>query len=419
MLHGWEKLDPPERRRIIEGIRDNTAYGGPYHADLSPTDACNYECFFCNSAFVDRSKRLAWGPMERTLNDMIEMGLKSVRLSGGGEPLIYPKIVPLLDMCLAHGIDVTNVTTNAFQLKDQVADRLLALKTTEIIVSFNDLGPQAYAATNGTNERAYDLVIENIKRFLADRRALGLHRPKVILQFFVWKGNHDRVEQMWDLGEELGVDHVYLRDMWGVGEDKRMNPGELAIARRSIDRLVERDNGAGRLILAFDSEKLVDDQKTIVEDWIEWNESNVSWRREMPDRAEYCYIAWYSTVIRGNGEVFPCCILSTTPGYPALGDVTKESFRDIWHGPNYARLRTELREIALQGGRYDHGQGHCFALEGCALRDSCPFVKGLATPEFYSEVYEEIRALRRRPGFRLRRWTDILRHHRPFIGASE
>jgi MoaA/NifB/PqqE/SkfB family radical SAM enzyme len=419
VLHGWEKLGAEERRKILEGIRDNDVYAGPFHADLSPTDACNYECFFCNSAFVDRSKRLPWEVMRRTLLETIGMGLKSIRLSGGGEPLIYPKIVPLLDLCYQFNIDVTNVTTNAFQLKDRVADRLLKLNTDEIIVSFNDLGAEAYAATNGTNERAYHLVIDNIRQFMAERRARGLDKPKVILQFFVWKGNHDRVEEAYDLGLDLGVDHIYLRDMWGVGEDKRLTPAELAVAKTAIGRLVERDRGAGKLILAFSSEKLIDEQKTIVEDWIEWDRNNVAWRREMPDRAEYCYIAWYSTVIRGNGEVYPCCILATTEGYPALGDVNKESFGEIWRGANYARLRDELRDIALQGGRYDRGKEHCFALEGCALRDSCPFVKGLATPEFYGEVHQEILALRRRPGFRMRRLGQMLRHHRPFLGAMK
>lgn len=433
MLHGWEKMSAPERATILHGIRDNTVYTGPYHVEISPTDACNYECFFCNSAFVDRSKRLPWDVLQRALLDLVGTGLKSIRLSGGGEPLIYPQIEEILDLCLEHRIAVSNLTTNAFRLTPKVIDKLLKLDTTEIIISFNDIDPKLYAGTNGTTERAFGVVLDNVRNLLAERKRRGLTRPKVIQQFMLWKANHDRIDQAYDMAEQLGADHIYIRDLWGIGPEKRMTDAELGVAGQKIQELIDRDarreGGPGFLILGFSNESVLPRQKSTVDTPAQEHKNGAKggngkkgggflWRSDHLTRKEYCYIAWYSTVIRGNGEVFPCCMLATTEGYPALGNIKEAPIGEIWRGANYAKLRDELREIAIHEGEWDRNANNCFALEFCAMRDACPFVKSLASPEFYEEVGAELRNLRHTPRELARRFGGVLTSARPFIGSG-
>lgn len=414
MLHGWDRVTPEEERAIIRGIVENKIHGGPYHAEFSPTDACNYECFFCNSAFVDRSKRLPWPVLERTLNELIDMGVRSIRLSGGGEPLIYPQIQQFLDIVHDRGVGISNVTTNAFKLTPAVVDRLLKIDTDEIIISFNDVDPKRYAATNGTTERAFDVVNENIRYLMQAREKRGGKKPTVIQQFFVWKGNCEEVERAYDLGLELGVDYIYLRDMFGIEPERVMTPEELATAGRNVKRLVERDKGVGKLVLNFSQEKILDEFKVAAEQQAEHRKSVKRaplFRSERPSRKEYCYIGWYSTVVRGNGEVFPCCMLATNPGYPALGNVLESpDFRSIWEGANYARLRDELHRIAVHHGDYESIADPCFTRHFCAMRDACCFVAGLATPEFYDQADQGLAAARPAAprGGRLRRMAESL-----------
>ncbi len=430
MLHGWEQITQGEREVVLSGIRDGAVYGGPFHAEFSPTDACNYDCFFCNAAFVDRSQRLKWDVLRKVTEDLIDMGVRSVRLAGGGEPLIHPQITDMLDLLLERRINISNVTTNAFGMRPKVADRLLKIDTTEIIVSFNDVDAKRYAATNGTTERAFDVVLDNIRGLLAERRRRGLHRPKIVLQFFLWKENHADIEIAYDLALELGVDHIYIRDMWGIGPEKRMTPAELAVARAGVERLVERDKDNGILLLGFSNEDIYTPPEDKLENNVEQtigdgsNGTNGSgrrafWRPEAPTRTEYCYIGWYSTVIRGNGEVFPCCMLANTEGYPPLGNVHEASFAEIWHGPQYTKLREELRAIAMGHGRFDSREGrHCLTFEFCAMRDACPFVKSLASPDFYAEVDGALDAARHQPAFALERMGDAMTQYRPFLGAG-
>ncbi len=418
MLQGWEKLKAEDRRKILDGVRDNTVYTGPFHVEFSPTDACNYECFFCSSGFVDRSKRLPWDRLRATLLELIAMGLRAVRLSGGGEPLIYPQIEEFLDILLERRIDVSNVTTNAYRLTPPVLDRLLRLDTSEIIVSFNDVDPERYATTNGTSRRAFDVVVENVRRLIEERDRRGLVRPRVFLQFMLWKGNHDAIERAYDLAESLRVDYLYLRDLFGIDPARRMSPAEREVAGAAVRRLVERDRPFGRLVLDFKNEKILPEHLTFGEQRRAFRHGEAPNGHGDPDRAEYCYVAWYSTVIWGSGDVFPCCMLATWEGYPPLGNILREDIGSIWAGPAYATLRDELREIALSGGRYQ-SRGPCvWTKEACAMKHACPVVAGLATPEFYAEALAELRAVRRRPSRWAERAAAALMQRRPWIGVA-
>lgn len=386
MLHGWQHITEHEEHLIREGIRDGAVYGGPFHVELGPTDSCNYKCFFCNSAFIDRSQRIPWERMSRLLNELREMGMRSLRLAGGGEPLIYPEIDRILDFCIEHGIHITNITTNGFGLNQKIADRLLAADADELIVSFNDITPEKYAKTNGTTERAFEVVLNNIKYLTAERKRRGRPGPGVIQQFFVWKGNFAEIERAYELGLSCGADQIYLRDMSGLDAGDRMSNSELAQAGLAIERIKERDR-ENKLLLGFACEK------------IPVSAAPVQAAAPRP-RTEYCYIGWYSTVIRGNGDVLPCCMLSSNPDAKPLANLNNFStFREIWEGEAYRALRQELREIAIGRGDYQAVRHPCHTRPYCAVQYACPFIDNLARPKFYAAADRDLEPNRPNPGF--------------------
>lgn len=58
---------------------------------------------------------------------------------------------------------------------------------------------------------------------------------------------------------------------------------------------------------------------------------------------------WQSCVITWDGKVVPCCF--DKDAHYVLGDLKKESFKDIWYGEAYDKFRTTLlksrREIEI------------------------------------------------------------------------
>jgi MoaA/NifB/PqqE/SkfB family radical SAM enzyme len=257
--------------------------------------------------------------------------------------------------------------------------------------------------------------MENVRNLLAERARRKLHRPSIVQQFFLWKGNHARIGRAYDLALELGVDKLYMRDLSDLDRSQRMTREELQVARREVLALIERDRGRGLLEVDFSNERVFEQSVTkhlAYQQHKQLHRGLRHWSENMA-RTEYCYVGWYSTTIRGNGEVFPCCMLAASKGAKPLGNVNDRPVMEIWNGPSYRQLRDELHQIALSGGGYNQKKCH-FTYELCSFADACPFVKILATPDFYREVHAELAAIRRRPMTQARLVAQALSQYRPF-----
>jgi len=60
--------------------------------------------------------------------------------------------------------------------------------------------------------------------------------------------------------------------------------------------------------------------------------------------SEFCKHPWMSMTIKSNGEAAMC--MEDFNNEIVLGDATKESLHDIWHGERYDRFRTDHVELA-------------------------------------------------------------------------
>ena len=54
----------------------------------------------------------------------------------------------------------------------------------------------------------------------------------------------------------------------------------------------------------------------------------------------HCWKMWHSCVITWDGKVVPCCF--DKDAQYALGDLTRNSFADIWNGKSYQEFRSTL-----------------------------------------------------------------------------
>jgi len=96
-------------------------------ADLrvSVTDRCNFRCQYCMPAeglpWLDRAEVLSFEEIERLVTVMAQMGVQTLRLTGG-EPLVrrdFPTLAALLTA--VPGLDEVSLTTNGFLLERDAA----------------------------------------------------------------------------------------------------------------------------------------------------------------------------------------------------------------------------------------------------------------------------------------------------------
>jgi GTP 3',8-cyclase len=107
---------------------------------LSVTDRCNFRCQYCMPAeglpWLERDAVLRFEEIERIVGLVAQMGVRSVRLTGG-EPLVR-RDFPVLAGMLAPLVDDLSVTTNGFLLERDAA-KLVAAGVNRFNVSIDSL----------------------------------------------------------------------------------------------------------------------------------------------------------------------------------------------------------------------------------------------------------------------------------------
>jgi len=93
------------------------------HLQLCPTNKCNLNCKFCSCADRDISLMLSYSQIMNILIQASEVGCESVTITGGGEPLLHPRINDIIDSCYNLGIKVGLVTNGiALEKLDRKVD---------------------------------------------------------------------------------------------------------------------------------------------------------------------------------------------------------------------------------------------------------------------------------------------------------
>jgi MoaA/NifB/PqqE/SkfB family radical SAM enzyme len=377
---GWRYLTQEDKAQIARGVRDGVAHGGPYHVEIYPADRCNIECFFCSTAAIRGTDELPLTRLEELLLELKEAGTRSIRLAGGGEPLFHRKTKDFLRAIGASGIPIENITTNAVLLDEEVANLLIDAQCEQVTVSLNTGDETTYASMMQTPPRNFERVLKNVSGLIATRRARGVTTPKINLQYLVWKENYRTIPRMYSLARELGVDTILFNGLAFLKPEQNMTAEETAEMMKLYEDVVRIDE--------YRTIGIINSFEQDLSPWLkEMNErvraeqqkrsaldralrfirrddftlrEKLAHRRRMREQVETdaaldgidpsCLIGWYSLVVRTSGLVAPCCILQAS----MLGNVFKQSLRDVWYGEPYTRFRQELSRINREREAWEH-----------------------------------------------------------------
>lgn len=393
MLFGWDKLAREEEERIARGIVENRTYGGPWHMEIQPTDQCNLDCFFCSARPYRNHESLPWDVLAPLLKQAALRDLRFLRLSGGGESLIYPSIRPLLDLCGYCGLRLVDVTTNGTTLA-ALANLLVEVGLDIASISLNEPTAELYARSMRTSERMFHRAVEGIKALRAARDgAPPDSRPQIHLKFFLWKENLRCVQQMYRLGLELGADRIMINSISFLPPDLRMTPEELPSAKSNLLEVIAEDCRSDRPKLTFHLPEEGDLQQFAVTEQARRLPTEFDL---MPDvikdeeRCEYCHMGWYSATLAITGAIYPCCNFVGLPA-KVMGNIHREPLEAIWGGPAYRRFRREFRRLMLLRGEMEHScRFDRFIEPMCIARRDCPFAYYLCSSSFYRRVATEM-----------------------------
>jgi molybdenum cofactor biosynthesis enzyme MoaA len=386
VAYSWERLDAREKDGILGAIQDPAGPAPPPQVvEISWQDRCNIDCFFCSTSEIRAGNfELSRERLEALFEEMGTLGVKGVRLMGGGEPLFRKDAADLIRAIGARGLRITDVTTNGVLLTEPVVRALYETGCDEICVSLNAGDARSYGQMMQTTPRNFDRVVENVRRAAALQRETG-SETLVKVQFLVYKENFRQLPDMYRLFRETGADRFWLNGLYPVRPMPTMTDADVEEMLRAYEEVLGEDYFERLERFSFWEKSIahrIDEATRRV-----FQRAPLALRarvklrhlldaegrraRSVAGLHEFCLVGWYSMTLNANGDAVTCCILQDHPT-AVLGSIHSSTLSEIWHGEPYARFRAELSEIMARRGAITEFSRSC-AVEGvCAEKGACP-----------------------------------------------
>ena len=106
----------------------------PITIHLAPTNKCNLTCEWCSVKHRDKSQELSITDIDKILILYQQLGLKSVEITGGGDPTMHPDINDIIWLIKNHGLGV-GLITNGLKLGNIETEMLKELDWLRISLS--------------------------------------------------------------------------------------------------------------------------------------------------------------------------------------------------------------------------------------------------------------------------------------------
>lgn len=143
----------------------------PLHIRIKPTNRCNHNCSYCAYRVSnlqlgkDMSVRdeIPRDKMMEILDDIIEMGVKAITFSGGGEPFSYKHLAEAARKLSASPVKFAALTNGS--LLDGEAAEIFAHNATWIRVSMDGWDDASYSGYRGVAKGEFGKVLNNLKNF--------------------------------------------------------------------------------------------------------------------------------------------------------------------------------------------------------------------------------------------------------------
>jgi len=196
---------------------------------ISVTDRCDLRCTYCMPEdgldWLAPDEQLSFDEIVRLAELLVDLGLRSIRLTGG-EPLLRPRLVDLVASMSGLGLDDLALTTNGTTLTRHAA-ALSEAGLTRVNVSLDSLVSHRFAEI--TRRDALDRVLSGISA----AQEAGLTPVKV--NCVVVRGtNDDEILDFVDFARTTGCEVRFIENM-PLGAGGRWVPDAVVAAAEVLE----------------------------------------------------------------------------------------------------------------------------------------------------------------------------------------
>ena len=297
-------------------------------AEIHLTDRCNSRCHFCNQTKGHRSqKEMPFYEFCRLIDELVDNGLRGVRLSGGGEPTAHTRFIQILEYLQYKSVRLIDLDTNGLLLRKRIRDAVVACEPRKIHVSLLSPNGPCWSRETSLPEAKYLTVVESI-RLLA--RQLGGDSRRVVTSFVIDKNTFDTVLDMEELALELGVEFV-VHDLNNYFYDEDFHKNCVPVLIKNL-RFLQRSTLEKRFYLRVLNE-LEEARRDLVGEETKAAQND----------SRKCLAPWCAVTIRPDSSFHPCCAI--VDRNKPLGIFYGSSVDEILSNVHYKSLHEDARQI--------------------------------------------------------------------------
>ncbi|GEM_PF-5203508 len=256
----------------------------PVQVGLELSRACNFDCPFCSRLDAPSGNHMDLSVAKKVIDEAAKHGPTVFTSHMWGEPLLNPKWPEFYRYIKGKSrFNGISLTTNGYLLTEEVSRKLIDLNVDEVVISLHTFNESEYHVRIGKNIDI-GIIFSNIFKLLELKKCLKSN-IKVVVK-------------------------VFERDI-------NIFENEKCIEFIKQGAYVENDfydNSGGSTN--------------------EWSEVKNNKEERYP-----CFHPWLTCTVNFKGEVSICCVDNKMD--LKIGDVTRDSFENIWSSPKVIIARKE------------------------------------------------------------------------------
>jgi len=307
IIHNYDKL---------VALKNGTPVA-PLQIQMVPANVCNQRCTFCayrmkdylsNETFDDR-QILDYNKIIETLDCMKDMGVGAIQYTGGGEPLVHPRITDIFKNTIERNIEMSLVS-NGMALTEEQCE-LLGENASWVRISVDSATPEVYGFIRNVNQKSFHKVIHNIETLMKYKKGCV-----VGVGFVVEKENYKQIFDAAKLFKSIGVDNF------------RISAAFTPIGFSYFDEILSEAKE-----LSNKAQELSDDNFTVFNLF----NDRVKDTFEGTQNYDFCPIKELLTYIGADYNVYTCCTLAYNNN-GIVGSIKDQSFKELWN----SQVKTDM-----------------------------------------------------------------------------
>ena len=299
-------------------LKPSRPWGFPTILQVEPTSRCNLRCTVCPvGTGLGRPEGDMDLSMFRRIMDELGDYLLVILFWDWGEPFLNPDAYEMIRIARGAGIKVVCSTNGHLFAGGDHARRAVDCGLDVLIFSVDGITQETYQRFRRQGDLAK--VLEGIRQVVAEKERVHSDTPLVNFRFIVMRHGEHEVPRLEAFASSLGVDVLTLRKFHFV-------PG----TGKDLDETSDKGRGGVG--------------ETLVPRQSKYQLPVIAEEGRQPLRVERnpCRNLWNCPTIHWDGTVCSC-FMDYSEQRP-LGSLREQSFREIWYGERYRRLRRAFRD---------------------------------------------------------------------------